>query len=61
MHGPCGRLNPKCVCMNNGKCIKHYPRSFNESTMITTEGYPVYRRRDNGRTVKIGNAILDNC
>uniref|UniRef100_A0A453CK12 ATP-dependent DNA helicase n=1 Tax=Aegilops tauschii subsp. strangulata TaxID=200361 RepID=A0A453CK12_AEGTS len=28
MHGPCGVLNPKNVCMQKGSCKNYYPRPF---------------------------------
>eukprot|EP00798_Chlamydomonas_sp_ICE-L_P013350 gene13350-19192_t len=37
---------------NEGKCTKNYPRPFCDETKDSTDGYPVYRRPDNGRTVK---------
>ena len=61
MHGPCGDMNPNCPCMNaDGTCSKHYPRSFADTTTVHEEGYPIYRRRDDGRTVTIGGHVLDN-
>jgi hypothetical protein len=51
MHGPCGDTNPACKCMQDGRCSKHYPRQFHDSTTLTDALYHVYRRRDNGRTV----------
>ena len=48
MHGPCGVLNPTSVCMRAGKCTKDYPKRFNEFTCESLNGYPLYRRRDNG-------------
>jgi hypothetical protein len=51
MHGPCGTLNPACVCMKDGSCSKHYPRGFQDFTTCEGGIYPVYRRRDNGCTV----------
>jgi hypothetical protein len=51
MHGPCGTLNPECSCMQDGKCNKHYPRTFQDNTSISDAIYPLYRRCDNGRTV----------
>lgn len=26
MHGPCGRDNPKCACMKDYKCTRHFPK-----------------------------------
>jgi hypothetical protein len=54
-HGPCGAANPSGVCMirtaaGNHICSKHYPRPFLESTVVEENGYPKYRRRDDGRT-----------
>ena len=61
MHGPCGVLNPNSPCMNEeGKCSKGFPKEFNEATRIENNGYPVYKRPDNGRTIQKGNHVLDN-
>eukprot|EP00798_Chlamydomonas_sp_ICE-L_P011275 gene11275-18907_t len=64
MHGPCGTLNPNAPCMKDGACTKHYPKDFSPETRDSPDGYPVYRRRDNGRTVvsQFNNAStqLDN-
>jgi hypothetical protein len=37
--------------MKNGSCSKHYPRGFQDFTTCEGGIYPVYRRRDSGRTV----------
>nr|XP_045087172.1 uncharacterized protein LOC109751715 [Aegilops tauschii subsp. strangulata] len=60
MHGPCGALNPKNVCMQQNECKCRYPRSFNENTAQGKDSYPVYRRRDNGRQAKVRGKMLDN-
>ncbi|GKV48132.1 hypothetical protein SLEP1_g54963 [Rubroshorea leprosula] len=61
MHGPCGRANSKSPCMKGGKnCTKHFPRGFCSRTTIDEEGFPHYRRKDNGRTVKKKGVELDN-
>lgn len=60
IHGPCGVQNRNSVCMKNGKCSKHFPKNYVGTTTFSEDGYPIYRRRDNGRTVKKGNWIIDN-
>lgn len=44
LHGPCGAW-----CQKDGKCSKKIPKNFQEETIIDEEGYPKYRRRDNGK------------
>ncbi|XP_075103803.1 uncharacterized protein LOC107767153 [Nicotiana tabacum] len=60
MHGPCGSARKSSPCMQSGRCTMHFPRRFVESTTIDEEGYPVYRRRDNGRTIKKDGIDLDS-
>ncbi|GER39179.1 DNA helicase homolog [Striga asiatica] len=60
MHGPCGDINKNNSCMIDGKCKYHYPRKFCDTTTQGKDGYPVYRRRQNGLKVKVRNAELDN-
>jgi hypothetical protein len=28
IHGPCGKLNPTCICMEDGKCKKEVPEAI---------------------------------
>ena len=60
IHGPCEHLNPNSSCMIDGKCSKNYPRDFVEQTTTNKYRYPLYRRRNNGKTIKKGNVIIDN-
>ncbi|XP_027082486.1 uncharacterized protein [Coffea arabica] len=60
MHGPCGVLNKDNVCMKDGLCKNHYPKNFTEFTVHTEDRYPHYRRRNNGRSVRVRNSSLDN-
>ena len=61
MHGPCGSLNSKNVCMKkNGKCKNHYPKSFLSNTVIGKDCYPLYRRRDSGVSAVVRKCVLDN-
>ena len=49
-HGPCGIINPLSPCMADGQCSKGYPKNFVEHTIENADGYPEYRRRNNGVT-----------
>ncbi|GKC02649.1 uncharacterized protein Tco_0994259 [Tanacetum coccineum] len=60
MHGPCGPEHRSCPYMENNKCSKKFPRKFNEETFIDERGYAIYKRSENGRTVKKQGADLDN-
>nr|GEY14846.1 hypothetical protein [Tanacetum cinerariifolium] len=60
IHGPCGVNNPTCPCMRDGKCSKRFPRDFVNHTSLDEDGYPIYRRRDNGYIVEKGGIALDN-
>ena len=60
VHGPCGVLNPASVCMREGKCQKSFPKDFRDETAENLNGYPAYRRRNNGRTVQTGSMVADN-
>ncbi|XP_057451874.1 uncharacterized protein LOC130743658 [Lotus japonicus] len=60
MHGPCGKANPTCACMKNGKCTKYFPKKFQNSTTIDDNGYPHYRRRQSGIKVLKNGIELDS-
>ena len=62
IHGPCGPLNLTSSCMGDGKCSKKYPRAFVKMTTADNNGYPTYRRRENGRThiLRRRNIQVDN-
>lgn len=60
LHGPCGPQNPKSTCMENKRCTKYFPKKFSDITIIDSDGYPVYRRRDNGVFVQKGKSFLDS-
>ena len=60
MHLPCGFANKKSPCMVNGKCIRCFPKKFHGATIVDQDGFPVYRRRNDGRTVMKNGIDLDN-
>ena len=57
IHGPCGDINPSCVCMKDKKCSKNFPKKFIKKTFVDPDNsHPEYKRRspaDGGRTMKI--------
>ncbi|KAG5536765.1 hypothetical protein RHGRI_024259 [Rhododendron griersonianum] len=60
VHGPCGARNPQAACMENGKCTKKYPKAFSETTTTDQDGYPIYRRRNDGRVYTVRGHPVDN-
>lgn len=60
IHGPCGLYNPNCTCMLDGKCTKYFAKEFTNETTIGSNGYPVYRRRDDLLTIQIKDISIDN-
>src|ERR1700737_2005715 len=47
LHGPCSSK-----CFVDGICEKSFPKPFAEETDTSTDSYPTYRRRNNGRTYR---------
>jgi len=60
IHGPCGVVNKSLPCMKNGKCSRFYPKNFQSITTISEDGFPHYRRRDNGICVEKNHVSIDN-
>ncbi|KAF7138508.1 hypothetical protein RHSIM_Rhsim07G0140000 [Rhododendron simsii] len=60
VHGPCGARNPHAACLEKGKCTKRYPRDFVETTTMDENGYPIYRRRDDGKVHNVRGHEVDN-
>ena len=60
IHGPCGQANKNCPCMENGTCTKQYPKQFQQKTIQTHDGYPQYKRADDGISVEKNGVKLDN-
>ena len=60
IHGPCGMLNRNSPCMKEDVCCKDFPKEFNANTVVIANGYPNYRRLDNGRVVSIKVKEVDN-
>lgn len=49
VHGPCGDINPRSPCMVKDahgikKCSKSFPKQFTEQTVVSEDGYPLYKR-----------------
>ena len=46
--------------MIENKCVKHFPKKFFSQTTVDNDGFPVYRRRNNGIYVERNEVKLDN-
>ncbi|XP_042027246.1 uncharacterized protein LOC121774434 [Salvia splendens] len=60
MHGPCVIVRKSSPCMLNGRCSKYFPKKYLAAKNFDDDGYPAYRRRDNGRVVMKDGVPLDN-
>ena len=60
MHGPCGADNPSCPCTIKGVCTNFFPKKYSNRTSCDSDGYPVYRRREDGNFVEKSRVRLDN-
>lgn len=60
VHGPCGEQNPVSSCMIEGTCSKLYPKTFCSESSLNVDGFPLYKRPNNGRTLLIKGKSIDN-
>ncbi|KAL7609741.1 uncharacterized protein LOC111909057 [Lactuca sativa] len=60
VHGPCGAENMNCPCMVDKKCSKNFPKQFNNHSSVDQNGFPLYRRRNDGYFVEKSGVRLDN-
>ncbi|XP_027151019.1 uncharacterized protein LOC113751274 [Coffea eugenioides] len=60
IHDPCGKMNRNSPCMKNGVCKNHYPKGYSEHTTHGEDSYPNYRRRNDGRKIRVKGYDLDN-
>ena len=55
IHGPCGNLNGNSACMENNLCTKQFPKEFKDSTSLNRDGFPSYKRPNDGILAAKGN------
>ncbi|XP_074363854.1 uncharacterized protein LOC141704500 [Apium graveolens] len=60
IHGPCGLQNPKCACMKDMHCIRHFPKRYCDNTTFDDSGFPIYWHRQQDISVHVRKAELDN-
>ena len=60
IHGPCGAFNPSSSCMQDGKCIRNFPKPLRPQTTLSEDSYASYRRRNTGRLHRVGPHHVDN-
>ena len=53
-------MRPESPSMKEGKCSRFYPKQFQPQTLLDSNGYPVYRRRNNGHSISKNDVIIDN-
>ena len=58
IHSPFGAVRKHAACMRDGKCSKKYPKAFSEFTTTGNDSYPLYRRRNNGRTIIVNGGFI---
>ncbi|GJY72869.1 hypothetical protein Tco_0477300 [Tanacetum coccineum] len=60
LHGPYGADAKYAPCTTDGKCSKHFPKSFLVEIVIDEDIYALYCRRNNKVTAKKGKFMYDN-
>lgn len=60
MHGPCGRNNPINLWMKDGQCKSHYPKPFSNKSVQGKDRYPIYKRRNDGKSETICGLKMNN-
>ncbi|XP_052620949.1 uncharacterized protein LOC111908283 [Lactuca sativa] len=60
IHGPCGAENINCPCMVDKKFSKNFPKQFCDHSSVDGNGFPLYRRRNDGHFVEKSGVKLDN-
>ncbi|CAH1422268.1 unnamed protein product [Lactuca virosa] len=60
IHGPCGAENMNCPCMVDKKCSKNFQKQFCNHSSDDQNGFPLYRRRNDGHFVEKSGVRLDN-
>ena len=59
-HGSYDPIYPNSSYMKDGKYTRRYPRVYSEHISTDNDGYPVYRRRDDGVTFTRNNHTFTN-
>ncbi|XP_027150281.1 uncharacterized protein LOC113750513 [Coffea eugenioides] len=60
IHGLCGKMNKNSPCMKNGVCKNYYPKGYSEHTTHGEDSYPNYRKRKDGKKIRVKGYDLDN-
>ncbi|XP_012836252.1 PREDICTED: uncharacterized protein LOC105956889 [Erythranthe guttata] len=60
IHGLYGLANQNSPCMKDGICTKRFSKSFFNRIEDDADGYPMYRKKENERTVVKKKTFLDN-
>ncbi|XP_071688116.1 uncharacterized protein [Rutidosis leptorrhynchoides] len=61
IQGPCGENNPKCPCTDVKKsALSDFSKPYADVKSVEKDGYPVYKRTENGRKINKQGHNIDN-
>ena len=60
VYGPCGVANSYSSCMFNNNYNKHFPKRKFSRTTIDEIGFPIYKHKEDGRSMEKDDIHLDN-
>ena len=60
IHSPCGVVRKHDASIHDRKYNKKYLKVFSQFTTTGNDSYPMYKRRNNDRTVIVNGIQLDN-
>ena len=59
VHGSYRSINSRASCMIENKNVKHFPKKFCSQTTVDNDGFPIYRRKNNGIYVERNGVKLE--
>ncbi|KAM3303946.1 hypothetical protein P3S67_014978 [Capsicum chacoense] len=60
IHDPYGKNCPENSCMKDEQCKNHYPQPFSNKSLQGKDGYPIYKRQNDGKSEKVRGLTMNN-